>query len=739
MGIQSTMTEVSAGLRAPPVHPHAAGDDIASLAGLNAEQRAAALHGPHGPHGPHAPHAPHATSAPHPALLVLAGAGTGKTLTLAARVAWMVQQGGDPQRLLLVTFSRRAAFEMAQRAGRLLHRAAGLPASVAPPQLPWCGTFHGIAARLLREEARHVGLAEGFTVLDRGDAEDLLAQVRQQLGQAETTGRLRFPLAGTCLSIHSRCVNTQEPLGCVLAQHFPWCAVHEGALGALFAAYAQAKAAQHALDFDDLLLAWWHLLQHPATAAKLRARFDHVLVDEVQDVNALQADIIHALRPGGLGLTAVGDDAQAIYAFRGASPEHLRALPGRCTPPARVLSLTQNYRCTPAILAAANAVIAQAAGGQALKLWSARADGLRPRLVTVADEAAEARGVADAVLADREAGVLLRRQAVLFRTATHSAALELELVRRQVPFVKYGGLRFLEAAHIKDVLAVLRWADNPAARLAAARCARLVPGMGPASVARLLQTPGGDVSNFQPPRNAAGWPALCGLMQTLREAPAWPADLQRAIAWYQPHLERLFDDHRVRRGDLDTLLRLAQSHGSRTRFVTELTLDPPAATGDEAGPPHRDDDYLVLSTLHSSKGQEWSAVHLLRMVDGCMPADLATGRADEIEEERRLLYVGMTRARDSLTLWLPQRFHITQQRQWGERHLYAPRTRFITEAELGHFDQAVLAGPDAAAPLLPLLPDTQGATLDLASLLRGTWAAGGKPPPAAGEAGQNEG
>ena len=709
---------------APLAHPHPTGEHIATLAGLNAEQRAAALHPP---------------QAPHPALLVLAGAGTGKTMTLAARVAWLVQQGADPQRLLLVTFSRRAAFEMAQRAGRLLHLAAGLPASVAPPQLPWCGTFHGIAARLLREEARQVGLAEGFTVLDRADAEDLLAQVRQQQGQAESAGRLRFPLAGTCLAIHSRCVNTQAPLAQVLAQHFPWCAVHESALGALFAAYAQAKAAQHALDFDDLLLAWWHLLQHPVAAARLRARFDHVLVDEVQDINHLQADIVHALRPGGAGLTAVGDDAQAIYAFRGASPEHLRALPGRCSPPARVLTLTQNYRSTPAILAAANAVIAQAEAGHALRLWSARADGPRPRLVTVADEAAEARGVADAVLAEREAGILLRRQAVLFRTATHSAALELELVRRQVPFVKYGGLRFLEAAHIKDVLAVLRWADNPAARFAAARCARLVPGMGPASVARLLQAPGSDLASFQPPRNAAGWPALCELMSTLRETPAWPADLQRVIAWYQPHLERLFDDHRVRRGDLDTLLRLAHGHGSRTRFITELTLDPPAATGDEAGPPLRDDDYLVLSTLHSAKGQEWSAVHLLRMVDGCMPADLATGRAEEIEEERRLLYVGMTRAKDSLTLWLPQRFHITQQRHWGERHLYAPRTRFIGDGDLGRFDQATLAGPEAAAPGGPQLPTATAPLLDLAGLLRGTWSAGGEPPAAAGEAGQNAG
>ncbi len=695
-----------------------AAPDLAALAGLNAEQRAAATHAPQ-----------------DRALLVLAGAGTGKTSTLAARVAWLVQQGADPQRLLLITFSRRAAGEMAARAGRLLHRVAGLPASVAPPHLPWCGTFHSVAARLLREDAHHVGLNPGFTVLDRGDAEELMAQARQARGLAETSGRTRFPLAATCVAIHSRCINTRAPLAEVLREHFPWCAVHEAALAPLFAAYAAAKAAQHSLDFDDLLLAWWHLLQAPATAARLRARFDHVLVDEVQDVNALQADIVHALRPGGQGLTAVGDDAQAIYAFRGADPQHLRALPGRCTPPARVLTLTQNYRSTPAILAAANAVIAQATGGHALQLHSHRADGLRPRLVTVADEAAEARGVADAVLAEREAGIPLRRQAVLFRTATHSAALELELVRRQVPFVKYGGLRFLEAAHVKDVLAVLRWADNPAARGAAARCARLVPGLGPASIARLLAG-GADLAAFTPPPAArAGWGALAALMQHLRDTPAWPADLALAIAWYQAHLERLYDDARVRRGDLDTLLRLAAGHGSRSRFITELTLDPPAATGDEAGPPHRDDDYLVLSTLHSAKGQEWSAVHLLRMVDGCMPADMATGRAAEIEEERRLLYVGMTRAKDNLTLWVPQRFHVTQQRAWGERHLYAPRTRFIGDDLLAHFDQAVLTPPaDTAGPTV----EPGAPLLDLAGLLGGTWAADGpNAHPGPGKAGQN--
>jgi DNA helicase-2/ATP-dependent DNA helicase PcrA len=656
--------------------------DIAELAHLNPAQREAMQH-----------------PLRAQALLVLAGAGSGKTLTIAARVAWLVQQGADPQRLLLITFSRRAAAEMAQRAGRLLHQAAGLSSATPPPQLPWCGTFHSVAARLLRDEAPRIGLAPGFSVLDRADSQDLLALVRQQRGLADSSGRARFPLPATCLAIHSRCVNTRQPLAAVLQAQYPWCAAHAAELQALFAGFAQAKREQQSLDFDDLLLAWWHLLQEPAIAARLRARFDHVLVDELQDVNALQADIVHALRPGGQGLTAVGDDAQSIYGFRGAEVRHILGLPQRCEPPARVLALQQNYRSTPAILAAANAVIGLAEEGYPKALWSQRGDGPLPRLVAVLDEAAQARGVADAVLARREQGTLLRRQAVLFRTATHSAALELELVRRGIPFVKYGGLRFLEAAHIKDMLALLRWADNPASRLATLRSARLVPGLGPASVARLLAagSSGSTAAAFVPPRAAAaGWASLMDLMARLRgPAARWPQDLQAVIDWYQPQLERLHDDARVRRADLDQLCQLAAGHGSRQQFVTELTLDPPAATSNEADVPHRDEDYLILSTIHSAKGQEWSVVHVLNVVDGCMPADMATGQRAEIEEERRLLYVAMTRARDALDLWLPQRFHVTQQRALGDRHLYGSLTRFIPAAIQQHFE-ATTVGLDAA-------------------------------------------
>lgn len=653
------------------------------------------------------------------ALLVVAGAGSGKTMTLAARVAWLVRQGADPQRLLLLTFSRRAAGEMARRAGRLLHESLRLPSNTPPPELPWCGTFHSVAARLLREEAPRIGLAPGFTVLDRADAQDLMALTRQSLGLAEQ--ERRFPLAATCLAIHSRAVNTRLPLAELLDAQWPWCREQAADLERLFAAFGEAKLQQQSLDFDDLLLAWWHLMQVPAMASRLAARFDHVLVDEMQDVNRLQSDIVGRLKPRGHGLTAVGDDAQSIYAFRGADVRHMLDWPQRFTPPARVLMLEQNYRSTPEILRASNAVIALAPERFAKRLWSERSAGLLPRLATVADEAGQARGVADAVLAARETGLALKRQAVLFRTATHSAPLELELVRRGIPYVKYGGLRFLEAAHVKDVLAVLRWADNPASTLAALRCARLVPGMGPASVRRLLGRPG-PLADFKPPPAAAQpWAALVELMTRLRgDDAAWPEDLARVIDWYRPHLERLHADARVRLADLEQLARIAAGQRSRERFVTELTLDPPEASSDEAGPPLRDEDYLILSTIHSAKGQEWNVVHVLNVVDGCLPADMATGRSEEIEEERRLLYVAMTRARDQLTLWVPQRFHVTQQRAWGDRHLYALRSRFIPDELLPYFDDARPAVPDGVEADVEMAPGEP--LLDLAANLRRAWA-----------------
>ena len=699
---------MSATLISPPPGHAATAPTPDLLTTLNAEQRAAVLHGLGAEADDTRP------------LLVIAGAGSGKTSTLAHRVANLIRHGADPQRLLLLTFSRRAAAEMARRAGAVLQQVMGLTAK-EPPQLPWAGTFHSIGARLLREYAGRIGLDESYTIHDRGDAEDLLGLVRHELG-FDTT-KERFPRKGTCLSIYSRVVNGQQSLSEVLQQTYPWCSSWEAELKRLFGAYVEAKQAQNVLDYDDLLLFWAEMMSEPALAAEVGARFDHVLVDEYQDTNPLQARILLGLKPDGAGITVVGDDAQSIYSFRGATVRNILDFPAQFTQPARLVTLERNYRSTQPILDVSNAVIAEASERHAKQLWTDKTAGSRPQLVMVPDEAGQARWVAERILDHREAGLPLKSQAVLFRTASHSAALELELMRRNIPFVKFGGLKFLEAAHIKDVLAILRFAQNPRGRMAGFRVLQLIPGIGPATATRLLDLmaqapePAAVVQDFEVNANVADeWQAFAQLYRALAHPhpdsrSGWPADLELARRWYTPHLERLHDDAAVRRGDIEQLERMAAGYSSRERFLAELTLDPPEATGDLAGAPHRDEDYLILSTIHSAKGQEWKSVHVLNVVDGCLPSDLSTGSAAELEEERRLLYVAMTRARDHLHLLVPHRFYVTQQSGLGDRHLYAPRSRFLTEAMSKQFDLVVWPQAEAserrAGPGQPAQPSVQ--------------------------------
>jgi len=679
------------------------------LAPLNAEQRRAVEHAGD-ERGDCSP------------LLIVAGAGSGKTNTLAYRVAHLVYRGADPRRIMLLTFSRRAASEMERRAGRILQRVLR---SSRAPALPWSGTFHSVGARFLREYAERIGLAHSFTILDRSDAEDLVAMARHELGL--DAAKTRFPGKATCLAVYSRVVNGNGALAEVLARAFPWCAHWEAELKRLFAGYTAAKQAQNVLDYDDLLLYWWHALADAALAREIGERFDHVLVDEYQDTNRVQAEIVLALKPDGRGVTVVGDDAQSIYSFRAATVRNILDFPAQFPSPAHVVTLESNYRSTQPILDAANAVIGLAAERFAKELRSVRASGARPQLVAVRDEADQACCVAERVLAHREAGLALKAQAVLFRSSNHSAQLEVELARRDIPFVKYGGLRFLEAAHVKDALAVLRWAENPRGRLAGFRVTRLVPGIGPATAARVLdamdasEDPIAALCSFAvAPASAADWARLTDLVASLRRGESgWPAELEQVARWYEPHLERLYEDAFVRRRDLVQLAEIARSYVSRERFLTELALDPPAATSDEADAPGRDDDYLVLSTIHSAKGQEWKAVHVLNVVDGCIPSDMSAGTSEEIEEERRLLYVAMTRARDHLHLVVPQRFHVHSQAAQGDRHVYASRTRFIPDEIADRFEFAVW--PQAVDADCTSRLGEPGPAIDLAARVRARW------------------
>jgi DNA helicase-2/ATP-dependent DNA helicase PcrA len=496
----------------------------------------------------------------------------------------------------------------------------------------------------------------------------------------------------------------------------------------------QAKQAQQVLDYDDLLLYWARLVAEPGLGAEIGARFDHILVDEYQDSNRLQAAILLGMKPDGRGLTVVGDDAQSIYAFRGATVRNILDFPAQFDPPARLVTLERNYRSSAPILAAANAVIALAKERYTKDLWTERTDGGAPRLVCVRDDADQAGYVVEQLLARREGGMALKSQAVLFRTTHHSARLELELTRRNIPYVKFGGLKFLEAAHVKDVLSLLRWAQNPRDRVAGFRAVQLLPGVGPKSAARILEgvaaaAPGGafDAAIAVPAGSREAWHEFSGVLRAIgpSDAPGgatagagWAAGFEQACRWYEAQLPRRYEDAPARLADIRQLARIAATYPTLERFLTELTLDPPDATSEEAGVPLLDEDYLILSTIHSAKGREWQAVTLLNVVDGCLPSDLATGSSAEIEEERRLLYVAMTRARDQLDLIVPQRFHVSGQGGLGDRHVYASRTRFLPAALLPHFEERAWPAPagDATQP-----GAARRAPIDLAAQMRAMW------------------
>jgi DNA helicase-2/ATP-dependent DNA helicase PcrA len=608
------------------------------LAELNAEQRAAAT-------------AP--TDRP---LLILAGAGSGKTMTVSARVAWLVSQGAAAERLLLLTFTRRAARAMVSRTNALLER-AGIPSGTIVG-----GTFHSVAWRLVRSYAEPLGLPPRLSVLDPGDSADLLDLVRQELGYAES-GR-RFPRKATLADIYSRTVNAQRALSETLARHFPWCEPYADDIGNIFRAYGERKRTAQALDLDDLLLYWRALAAHERAGPALAAMFEHVLVDEYQDVNTLQVEIVQALRRDNRGVTVVGDDLQAIYGWRAASAEHILDFT-RPFPDASVATLERNYRSTQPILDVANAVAAEAERSHPKRLRSMRGDGKRPQLVLCRDEAEEAVEVVERVLGDHERGVALRDQAVLMRAAHHSDLLELELGRRRIPFVKYGGIRYLEAAHVKDFLALLRIVVN-GSEVSWFRVLQLLEGVGPRVARRVLDDLDPRRADALPERFAssaavpdqarAGGATLVRAIAdacALREPGAQALLLLEAL---EPLLRRRYDDPGARLHDLALLAGQAAAASSLEQFAAELVLDPPHSSADFAGPPRLDDDYLVLSTIHSAKGLEWDAVHVIHASDGNLPSDMALTSRDGLDEERRLFYVALTRARRALHIYAPVRF-----------------------------------------------------------------------------------
>ena len=571
------------------------------------------------------------------------------------------------------------------------------------------GTFHSVAHRLLRRYGTALGLADGFSVLGQGDARDLMGLVRAPVAADSPT---RFPRTDTVLSVYGRVVSSQMPVEEAVVRWFPWCADDVEGLRTIFSAYTARKRTQHLLDLEDLLLYWRAAVTDATLGPALSERFDHILVDEYQDTNLVQADILRAMAAHDIAITVVGDDAQAIYSFRAATVRNILDFPLHF-PGTSVVTLEQNYRSTTPILELANAVIAAVGEGVPKQLWTDERGGGRPSLATCPDQQAQATAVSQTILDHYESGIPLRQQAVLFRTGHHSDLLEVELRRRRIPFVKYGGLRFLEAAHVRDLLAMLRLVQNPFDELAWMRVLQLVHGTGPTSIEKILghlgvRHPGRDGPDplaifCAGTRRAAGrrparpmtsplWPPALGACRDDALSAGAQVDVLRGAL--DPMVRRHYDHPEARLADFDALARIAADAPNAHQLVADLTLDPPTSTGDLAGSPSLDDDWLTLSTVHSAKGGEWGVVHVIHAADGAFPSDLATGSAEEVDEERRLFYVALTRAKRHLHIYAPLRYHHGDPAGWTDKHSYAQRTRFLPPAIDGLLDHRAIRGTD---------------------------------------------
>jgi DNA helicase-2/ATP-dependent DNA helicase PcrA len=610
-------------------------------------------------------------------LVVMAGAGTGKTRALTARVACLLDRGVPPDRILLLTFTRRAADEMLARARDL----AGLRGG----ERPQGGTFHAVAHRHVASYAEVLNLPTGFGILDPAGACDLMDLLRND--HALTGTSTRFPRSATLVDIYSRCINTERPVRDLVPSEYPWCEPHVDLISELFRGFTARKRRSALLDFDDLLLYWRALLGHEELGAYLAERYRYVLVDEYQDVNRLQVDIVRLLTPEGKGLTVVGDEAQAIYGFRGSDPRHLRQLV-RCYPDSVTIKLERNFRSRQSILDVANEVRPTSEGEPTLSLHGERGVGAKPRLNRCYDASSEARAIVERVLEAYETGVQLRQQAVLIRAGHHSDLVEIELAVRKVPYRKYGGLRFLDTAHVKDFVSAARLVDNSHDEVAWYRILRLHRNIGPSRAKGLLEavkpsetdalSRWAELVAAAPPNTRAELSASLSALLDTRHEEASARKAESVLRAIRPLLVSRYDDAVARIADLQRLVDTASMVDDLAAWLADLTLDPPVSGGDLAGPPHLDEDYLVISTIHSAKGLEWSVVHVPHVVDGAIPIDMALRTPEGLDEERRLFYVAVTRARDELHLYAPLRMPHHRFAQ-DDRHSFTPLSRFLTD------------------------------------------------------------
>jgi DNA helicase-2/ATP-dependent DNA helicase PcrA len=660
-------------------------------------------------------------------LLILAGAGTGKTSTLAHRAAHLLLNGVDPARILTLTFTQRAAQEMIRRTQAVVSQVMADRGKMGDrsvqSRLLWSGTFHSVGNRILRLFAKHLGLDPGFTVLSRADAAEFMGVIHHDLGFSGK--EKRFPRRETCLWIYSYRVNTRLSLKQTLANNLPRASEFEADLTRLYREYVARKQKYNVLDIDDLLLYWHVMMQTPALAQDLSKNFDHVLVDEYQESSTLQSEIIDALKPDGQGVTVAGDDAQAIYSLRAGSERNILGFASRYTPKAETVILAQNYRSTQQILDCANALVSDGPRQYRKTLLGMRQSNQRPLYVTMDDEAAQVEYIVGKIVATREVGASLKRHAILFRNARHSDSLEQEFTRRNIPFVKYGGPNILEAEHVKDVLSVLRWVDNPRNTVAGFRVLKLVPDFDPARAKLALEhfeaqgLSFKSLATFDAPRTASReWKNFCALMEKLADpGTPWPGQVGLVRHWYKPHLERLYDTAIRRASELEQLEQMSVQYPGRERFLTELTVDPPTLTSDQSRDASNDEEYVILSTIHAAKGQEWDIVYVLNVADGNFPSEISAGKPQMIEEERHLLYVAMTRARNELHLCAPLKYVATNQTKSGEAVVHGGKSSFMTDKLLDCCERTTFHSTRG----VDRLRAGEAAIVDVASQLKEMW------------------
>lgn len=594
-----------------------------------------------------------AASAVEGAYLIIAGAGTGKTRTLVYRLARLIESGYEPKSILLLTFTRKSAKEMLTRATQLLdHRCSQING----------GTFHSFANILIRKYAAAMGLQSNFTILDQGDSEDVINLLRTQMGIVDK--ERRFPNKSTLMRILSLARNTYKPLEQILIEEFPHFLYEEDKIKSIGDVYTAYKRKNNLLDYDDLLeFARDFLLSNQPASNSFLSTLNFVMIDEYQDTNKLQADLVRGLTRLKKNIMVVGDDAQSIYSFRGANFQNIMEFP-ETYPGTKVIILEENYRSTQGILNFANRIYEGALEKFDKELYTYRTGGTNPLIVAAINDKMQSHFVVDQILELREQGVPLQDIAVLFRSSFFSFDLELELTKANIPYVKFGGMKFVETAHIKDVLAFLRITVNATDYVSWYRILLLHEGIGPKSAEKVINELSiGSLNIHHPPDNIPGRHGdtiynLLRLFHQLVNSQSPPEEkLDVILQYYHPLFKSKYDDYNKRTKDLEFLLNMAAQYKSSEPFLSDLAIEPPVDSVTGLGEEDKNDEYLTLSTIHSAKGLEWHSVFVIHALDGFFPSSRSAGKDESLEEERRLMYVAVTRAKQNLFVSYPMNIY----------------------------------------------------------------------------------